>query len=118
MDKKKSKNKLAKINKIPGTSNIDGALLNTWLYKREVQEPSRRYFCKYDSSFYYSEHKLKDDHNPEPRGGTRMYEANNIFKELVDHCFKSGLLEEEGNPIISITNKKGFLKYVYDHSEH
>ena len=64
--------------------------LNTWLYERVEEHPSKRYWGKHDDSFYYPDQKMKDGKDPEPRGGTRMYEANNIFKELVDQCFRSG----------------------------
>jgi hypothetical protein len=97
---------------------LSNAQLNNWLYERVVNDPSKYYPCKYDPSFYYNDHKLKDGKNPEPRKGTRMYEANNIFKELVDHCFKFALYEDDGTPIVSVTTKKGFLKYVYEHSNH
>lgn len=100
------------------SSKIDNTQLNNWLYELVEEYPSRRYYGKYDKSFYYPTYKIENDCNPEPRGGTRFYEANNIFKELVDHCFKYGIIDELGHPVISVANKKSFMQYVYDHSEH
>jgi len=97
---------------------INNKKLNNWLFERVYNEQSRSYVCKYDLSYYYPENKLIGDKSPEPKKGNRYYEGNNLFKELVDYSFATGLLEEDGNPVISIRNKKGFLKYIFEHSTH
>lgn len=98
-------------------SNKSNDSEHIWLFEKSSQWPSQSYNIKNDVSHYYPQTKIISGKNMEPKPGSRFYEINNVFKELVDHCISTGLCEENGNPIISIGNKKGFIKYVSNHSK-
>lgn len=89
-----------------------------WLNKRYVEKfPSPYYGLKYDISWYYGAKSFENDKNPEPIPGSRFYEANTIFKLLVDYCFDNDLCDDTGDPIVSISCKKDIMKYIYKHSK-
>lgn len=90
-----------------------------WIFEKNVEEmPSNFRVCKYDKTFYYPPHLCEEGKNPEPRPGTRLYEVNNIFKDLVHYSFNQGLYEENGDPIVNPRIKKDIIKYVFEHSKH
>lgn len=94
-------------------------VINPWLYKKRVEQfPSPYYELKYNLSWYYGLKSIENDKNLEPIPGTRFYEANTIFKLLVDYCFDHNLYDDNGDPIVCITCKKDIMKYIYDHSKH
>ena len=47
---------------------------------------------------------------------TRRYEADNIFKCLVNHCIKNDIIDKDNSYLFSAINKNSFYEFVYNNT--
>ena len=47
---------------------------------------------------------------------TRRYEADNIFKCLINHCIKNDIIDIDNNYLFSSLNKNSFYEFVYNNT--
>ena len=48
--------------------------------------------------------------------GTRRYDADALFRQIVDHCIEHDIVDINDEPLFSSNNKNDFYKFVYENS--
>jgi hypothetical protein len=86
--------------------------------KNEIQKFSEN--INSDSEYIYEYNGLINNPNrnikiyiPE---NTRRYEADNLFKNLVNNCIKYNILDIDNKLLFSSLNKNSFYNFVYENS--
>jgi hypothetical protein len=116
--------------------------ISLWLdQKNIVKYPCNKYKNKYTNiELYYTDKEIKkfmhsdinsnleyadkfcnnnnnNDNNIYINESTRRYEANVLFRKLVDKCAKINLYNTDGMPIINSKNKNSFYNFVFENSK-
>jgi len=90
--------------------------INIYYTKNEIKKFSKNI---YSDSEYISEYNdFINNQNikmyiPE---NTRRYEADNLFKNLVNNCIKYNILDIDNKLLFSSFNKNSFYNFVYENS--
>ena len=105
--------------KKPYFNNID-----LYYTKKEIKRfviSENDYFNKDYLNEYQVSDKLKDAKNSSTQQlyiheDTRRYEADNLFKTLVNHCGKFEIYDKNDKLLFNQSNKNSFYEFVYNNS--
>jgi len=94
--------------------------IDIYYTKKEIQKFSKNinqdneFTCEYnDNSITNNSNKYLKIYIPE---NTRRYEADNLFKNLVNDCIKYNILDIDNKLLFSSLNKNSFYNFIYENS--
>jgi hypothetical protein len=94
--------------------------IDIYYTKKEIQKFSKN--IDHDSEFTYEYNDNGFTNNPNKYSkiyipeNTRRYEADNLFKNLVNDCIKYNILDIDNKLLFSSSNKNSFYNFIYENS--
>ena len=88
--------------------------MNIYYTKKEIKNFKNNKFLSNEYSHkFINDQKTEYIYIPE---NTRRYEADNLFKCLVNHCIKNDIIDKDNNYLFSSENKNSFYEFVYNNT--
>lgn len=98
----------------PGSGDVMQEYLDIWLNEPKVCSYNCKKYvnCSSNKFMYYTKDEL-EYLKGRPFKGTRRYDADILFRKIVDVCQRNGFKNMDGSPMISSEVKNDFYQMVY-----